>query len=372
MDNQFQVSILTCGVGNDLYASFGHIGVRVKGSDLGKDEVYNYGTFDYSDPDFYVKFTMGKLLYYISKSSFADFMYEYKEENRSVHEQVLAIPLEQKKAIQSYLENNLKPENRSYHYDFLFDNCATRIRDIFPATLGNNFYWGDILEGKKVSYRTVLNQYLANKNWERLGINLLLGSPVDSLMTDEGSMFLPDFLHQSLKGAVYNGQKIIEHENTLLEGGTIAPRTLNGPLWMMIGILILTILAFHIPAFQYLKPIIRFVLLFLSGLLGFFMLFMWLFTNHQSCAENYNVLWAFPINLFVAFIAHKKKIFLKVYGLAAISFLMVALIIHVIGIQKLPLIELSPLLLSLMYVYIDLYKRNISLTELPEMETSTQ
>lgn len=368
LNSNIQVSILTCGVGSDLYASFGHIGIRVKNQEFGTDEVYNYGTFDYSDPDFYIKFTRGKLLYFISKSSFSDFMEEYKEEKRSVVEQELNLRVDKELAIVDFLENNLKPQNRAYHYDFLFDNCATRIRDIFPEVLGKDFYWGDVLDSKRVSFRTVINQYLINKHWERLGIDLLLGSPVDKLMTDESSMFIPDFLHKGLKGAIYNNQKLITTENTLLQAGPSAPRTLDGPLWMTIGILILTILSFHVVAFQYLKPIIRFLLLFITGFLGFFMLFMWLFTNHQACSDNYNILWAFPLNLIIAFIAHKKKLFFKVYGLVGISLLMVALIIHVIGIQKLPLIELSPLLLSLMYVYIDLYKNNISLTKLSETE----
>lgn len=358
-DNDLQVSILTCGVGDDLYASFGHIGIRVKNSELGIDEVYNYGTFDYSDPDFYVKFTLGKLLYYLSKSSFNDFMADYEFEGRSVHEQVLQLSDEKEVAIVAFLQNNIMPENRAYHYDFMLDNCATRIRDIFPLILGPEFYWGDVLNGKQISYRTVLNQYLGNKHWERFGINLLLGNPVDVNMTDENSMFLPDFLREGLKTAYYKDHLIVGQENVLLENKIVESRTLNGPMWMMVGILILTILVFHVPAFNYLKPVIRFVLLLLTGLLGFFILFMWLVTNHQACNDNYNILWAFPPNLIIAFLAHKKVVFLKLYGLAAISFLMVALIIHVIGLQKLPLIELSPLLLSLMYIYIDMYKTNI-------------
>ena len=371
-ESNLNISILTCGAGSDLYSSFGHIGIRVQNKEFRTDEVYNYGTFDYSDPDFYVKFTRGKLLYYISKSSYSNFMYEYEQDKRSVVEQVLNLPDEKKVAALQYLENNLKPENKSYHYDFLYDNCATRIRDFFPQVLGDNFYWGDVLNNKNVSYRTAINQYLVTKNWERLGINLLLGSPVDSLMTDESSMFLPDFLHEGLKEALYNNQNIVASENKILESGPAPPRRLNGPLWMMIGILILTILSFHIPAFHYLKPILRFTLLFSSGLLGLFMLFMWFFTNHQACAENYNILWAFPPNLYVAFIAHKKRLPLKVYGLAAISFLMVALIIHVIGIQKMPLIETAPFLLSLMYVYIDLYKNNLSQAKLAPAEINQE
>lgn len=354
-----RLSILTCGVGEELYSSFGHSAIRIIDSARGTDEVYNYGTFDFSDPDFYSKFTLGKLLYYLDKSTYTDFLEEYIAEKRSVKEQVLDLPPDAKQKVYAFLEDNLKPENRAYHYDFLFDNCSTRIRDIFPKILGSEFFWGAILNNKKASYRSIINQYLADKHWERLGINLLLGSPVDSLMTDDGTMFLPDFVYKGFQNAGIGSYPVVKADIQLLKQGYVPQRRLNGPLWTMIGLLIVTILAFHLHAFRYLKPFMRFLLLFVSGLLGCFMLFMWLGTEHRACSGNYNILWALPPNLVIAFFAHKKSGLLKVYALAAISILMVGLLVHVIGLQKMPLIETAPFLLCLMYVYLDLYKNNI-------------
>jgi hypothetical protein len=357
--NGLRISILTCGVGEELYASFGHSAIRIIDSARGTDEVYNYGTFDFSDPDFYSKFTLGKLLYYLDKSTYTDFLAGYVEEKRSIKEQVLNLAPEPGKKIYAFLENNLKPENRAYHYDFLFDNCTTRIRDIFPKALGAEFFWGAILNNHKASYRSIINQYLADKHWERFGINLLLGSPVDSLMTDDGAMFLPDFLYKGFQNAGIGSLPVVKADIQTLKQGYIPQRKLNGPLWTMIGLLIITILSFHLRAFRYLKPVIRFLLLFASGLLGCFMLFMWIGTEHKACSENYNILWALPPNLIIAFAAHKKSGLLKIYALAAISILMVGLLVHVIGLQKMPLIEMAPFLLCLMYVYLDLYKNNI-------------
>lgn len=354
------ISILTCGAGEELYASFGHIGVRVRNSATGLDEVYNYGTFDFSDPDFYTKFTLGKLLYYLDKSSFGEFIGTYQEEKRTVDEQVLLLNEQDEKAIITYLENNLKPENRSYKYDFLFDNCATRIRDIFPKVLGPEFVYSDVLGGKRISYRTILNQYLINKHWERFGINLLLGSRVDSIMTNEGTMFLPDFLNKGIEGAGYKNDMFAKANIPLIrQKGTAPLHTFNGPFWMMTGILILVILAYHVNIFRYLKGTLNTGLLLLTGLLGLFMLFMWLCTNHQACAENYNILWAFPLNAVVAFMWSKPKKWLKMYALAGISLLIVALVVHAIGIQRMPLIELLPLFACMMYIYIDMYKRSV-------------
>jgi len=357
--SHLRISILTCGVGDELYSSFGHTGVRVIDNVHHTDDVYNYGTFDFGDPDFYKKFTLGKLPYYLDKGSYNDFMYGYIEEKRNVQEQVLNLSAAHKLKVLAYLENNMKPENRAYKYDFMWDNCCTRVRDIFPRVLGDEFYFGDILTGKKITYRNIINQYLIDKHWERFGINLLLGSRIDSTMSEDGVMFLPDFLHKGLEHAKYKNEHIVSSDKIILEHKHVYRSSLNGPLWMMIGILILTVLAFLIPAFRYLKSFMRFVLLFITGLLGLFILFMWLGTDNQGCADNYNILWALPLNAVVAFFAHKQNFWLRIYALAAISLLIVALIVHLIGFQQMPLIEISPLLLAMMYVYVDMYKRSV-------------
>src|SRR5690554_3803016 len=147
------ISLLTCGIGDELYSSFGHSAVRIIDHVKGTDEVYNYGTFNYADPNFYTRFTLGKLPYYLDKGTFEDFMYSYQQEKRSVKEQVFQLSLDQKLAIRDFLEQNYLPENRAYAYDFLFDNCSTRIRDLFTQALGPNFFWGEILNNKQVSYR---------------------------------------------------------------------------------------------------------------------------------------------------------------------------------------------------------------------------
>jgi len=357
--SHLRISILTCGVGDELYAAFGHTGVRIIDSVRHTDEVYNYGTFNFYDPDFYQKFMLGKLPYYLDKGPYNDFMSVYVEEKRGVREQVLNLNAKQKRAFVAYLEHNIQPEHKYYKYDFMWDNCCTRVRDIFPNVLGGEFYFGDILTQRKLSYRYIINYYLIDKHWERFGINLLLGSPIDTVMSEDGVMFLPDYLYKGLVHAKYRGQHIVQEDKVLLDYKHVETRSLDGPLWMMIGILVLTVLSFLVPAFRYLKSFIRFTLLFVTGLLGLFMLFMWLCTDNQGCSGNYNILWALPLNIVVAFLSHKRSPGLRIYALAAISFLIVALAVHLIGFQQMPLIELSPLLLALMYVYVDMYKRNV-------------
>src|ERR1043165_5799283 len=129
--SHLRVSLLTVGVGDEIYASFGHTGIRIVDSIAGTDIVYNWGTFDGFQKDFELKFMRGKLLYYCSSESYQHFIGTYIEEQRGVEEQEIFLNDIQKRQLQSFLNENLKEENRYYKYDFLYDNCATRPRDVF-------------------------------------------------------------------------------------------------------------------------------------------------------------------------------------------------------------------------------------------------
>ena len=126
---KLRISLLTCDPGEDLYTTFGHSAIRVIDSAEGSDRVYNYGTFDFSDPTaFYVKFIKGgkDLKYFLSVDDFPDFMREYEYYQRSVREQELNLNCGEKTRLKLALLNNAMGENKFYKYDFLFDNCSTR------------------------------------------------------------------------------------------------------------------------------------------------------------------------------------------------------------------------------------------------------
>lgn len=358
--DQTRISLLTCGVGDELYSSFGHTAIRYTDPAAGIDEVYNYGMFNFG-PDFLMQFTRGKLLYYVGTNNYLSFVDDYRYEQRSVVEQKLNLSREQKNKILSFLNNNLKPENKYYKYDFLYDNCATRVRDIFPAILGPGFSFGPSLpEGKKISFRKIINEYQRNNHWARLGINIVLGSRIDKVMTNEEAMFLPDMLLQGVATARLDGKDIVAGSpKQIVRGADRSALSPNGPMWVMIGLLLITLLIFFVRPLQVLKPLVSLLHLFLSGLLGVMLLFMWLGTDHQSCANNYNLLWALPFNLPFAFTIFKPRKWHKQYSLIAIVLLTLALMVHVIGIQVMALTELLPFFLCLLYVYLFVYKRAI-------------
>src|SRR5688500_1732759 len=116
-----RITLLTCGPGEELYSLFGHSALRVTDA-TGLDIIFNYGTFDFDDPQFYVKFVKGKLLYFVSTERFSDFRRSYQYENRSIIEQDLHLTCEERQRLFDALRINAREENKYYAYEFLFDN----------------------------------------------------------------------------------------------------------------------------------------------------------------------------------------------------------------------------------------------------------
>ncbi len=179
LSDSSRISLLTCSSGNELYSIFGHSAIRVSDPIRSLDIVFNYGTFDFYDPNFYPNFVRGHLNYILSVSPYREFKQSYVEEGRWIWEQRLNINLNEKQHLFDSLLINYRPENRYYPYDFFGDNCATRIRDIFVKRVSREitFDYSSFEKGK--SFRQLLMPNLARSQWAKLGINLLLGLPAD-------------------------------------------------------------------------------------------------------------------------------------------------------------------------------------------------
>lgn len=130
LSDSARISLLTCSPGNELYSVFGHSAIRVKDLPNKVDIVFNYGVFDFSDPNFYPNFVRGRMNYILAGNYYEDFYSSYVEENRSISEQVLNFSKEEKQHLLDSLFINYMPEHRYYRYDFFYDNCATRIRNV--------------------------------------------------------------------------------------------------------------------------------------------------------------------------------------------------------------------------------------------------
>lgn len=357
-----RVSMLTCGAGEELYSTYGHSAVRIIDSTTGTDKVYNYGTFNYGDPQFYWKFTRGKLPYYVTEDDFAYFMREYIIDKRSVMEQVLAVNTQEAYKIQSFLLNNIKEENKYYKYDFLFDNCSTRIRDLFQTTLGPELRYGRVIANDSVSFRTYLNYYERNLHWERFGINLLMSDLVDEKMTNEQSFFLPDFLMQGVGSAFLHGQPFVKETLQLAPAKQNFTQYVNQPKLILWGLLLLILfISFSKTGKKYLLYFDVFFFMIL-GLLGCFMLFMWFGTEHKVCAWNRNLLWAFPLHIGFAYLIARKSELIANYARYT-NYLVIASMFFGLVAKQEYIAEITPLLI-LIIMRMSTYTKGLRFTSM--------
>lgn len=311
-----RISLLTCAPGAELYSSFGHTAIRIQDSALHTDYVYNYGTFNFDQPNFYLKFIRGKLDFMLAIEPFEEFMYEYQYTQRSVSEQVLYLSDSDKIKVQDFLLHNYLPANRYYKYDFLYDNCATRIRDILFDKI-TTVSLTDRLVPEGTSFRDLLYDYLdkAGQPWSKLGIDILLGSRVDKKVDNATAMFLPDFLAAGITHAHNGGKPYEVSTHKIIDlPPAVAPSNKYLPLILFTIISALLLLVYYLGRHKTTLPLmLDSILLYLTGLMGVLLLFMWFATDHQACADNFNLLWAMPLNLIAGFFIWKKRSWLRKY-----------------------------------------------------------
>src|SRR5688572_22545933 len=216
LSSSAKVSVLTCTSGPDLYSLFGHSAIRFQDTIDGEwmDWVYNYGTFYFTD-DFYFKFAKGKLDYRLSKTCFHDFQHEYIETGRGITEQDLKFSREEKQRLFVLIEENYLPENREYRYDFFYDNCSTRIREIIKKASGDEVHFTYVFP-RQYTFREAIQNYLKYNQWGDFGIDLALGMPCDKIMENGDAMFLPDTLMKELSYASFSSDVLVAREEEIL------------------------------------------------------------------------------------------------------------------------------------------------------------
>lgn len=314
-----KISLLTCGPGEDLYSIFGHSGLRVKDSSSATDIVYNYGTFDFNE-DFYVKFVRGKLLYYVSPEKFNDFMDGYQMENRSVIEQALDLTCSEKIKLYAALRNNSLEQNKYYLYEFLSDNCSTRLREIVKHSTDDSIHIKNILPPNPPTFRDLLHVCLENggQYWSEFGIDLLLASRIDRKVRNEEAMFLPDYLMKGFDSAVIRNAPLTSGKRILLpaiNGGAAKNEFPITPLMATALLLIIGVglLFLKSPWAQKANDLFDNLFFFILGFIGCLILFMWFGTDHELCRDNYNLFWALPTHIVFAFLVYKKRTIVKKY-----------------------------------------------------------
>ncbi|GBU06781.1 membrane protein [Bacteroidales bacterium] len=307
---------------NEVYTVYGHTAIRVKQASQQVDMVFNYGTFDFNKPNFIFLFLRGHTDYFLSASSFQAFEHAYMSEGAVVEEQILRLSELAKKELFDFLLNTLEPQNREYRYNFLFDNCTTRPRDLIERYAYDLQYAQDIAyernsstEGK--TFRQLIHECTDNFPWMTFGIDLIIGKGADSIIDLRQQMFLPLYLMNGLNEASVLDDSL-GRLPLVLASQTIIPASMQevevDAGWlksspMRLGIILLIhSLVFVVCGLVWKKKFrFFFSLLFLeAALAGCILAFISLASEHPCVSPNLNLLWLHPIH-FIAVVGYFQK-----------------------------------------------------------------
>ncbi len=302
LSKEADIHIVTCGpYQGELYSAFGHNAIRVKDPSQDIDRIYNYGVFNFNQPNFYLNFAKGYLYYRLAVMPYKPFKNNYISEKRYIHEQVLNLTNDQKQRLFNFLQWNAKPENRHYYYDYFYDNCATRIRDAVKKTFGDTVTFDGSYVQKDSTIRELCDLYLEHQPWGDFGIDLALGLPMDKVLTPYQYMFLPEYIESGFDHAyiLRNGQQkpLVEEKIITYKGEkrdfdkTFFTPTITFSLVLLLGLFVSYI------GYKKNRSMFWFdsIVLSLIGLLGWNFLGLWFLTDHEAAARNMHLLWAIPV-----------------------------------------------------------------------------
>ncbi len=296
LSDKASVSILTCETGNEIYSLFGHTAIRIKDPVTMLDVVYNYGAFDFSTPNFGLRFSRGDLQYFVTAENYNDFLLQYYVEKRSVYEQELNLTANQKNQLFNTLNEVMQSDARFYTYKFIDRNCTNMAVDDLNDVLGGKVIVKRNIDGS--SYRDIIFPYFDEHFYEQWGISILFGTKTDQIAT---TLFLPSEFMHSLSVTKYKGEKIASEAKTILN----FPKQPKAPsIWNNVYtylILITLVLVFNK------KKWVRAAYFVIIGLLGLFFIWAMLYSLHAELKSNYNLLLFNPLLIVLAYLIYRPN-----------------------------------------------------------------
>lgn len=297
-DDSLYVALLTCDPGTDAYKLFGHTAIRVQNRNNPEaDFSFNYGIFDFRMEDFIYRFVIGETDYWLDAEPMWRFLDRYSEEGIRIYEQELNISSDQKARLTQMLLINALPDNRVYRYNFLYDNCTTRARDIIQRALGADNIKCKA-KGLGLTYRDILHIYTKSSPWTEFGIDMVLGCEVDRQADARAGEFIPA-VYMNDADSTYiigeNGELKPFVKNTIVyEPAGQHLQIPDFPLSPVATFWIVFALVLAINVFDcYRKKLSLWVdvsLLLLQGIAGTVVAFLFFFSDHPAVDTNWLVI----------------------------------------------------------------------------------
>ncbi len=330
-EDSVHVSLVTFYPGSEPHNIWGHSEIRVQQGPV--DVYFNYGVFDFQAPAFMWRFMLGQTDYLCQPVPRAYAMLGM--ENRRMVEQELNLPQDKAIMVRDFLWNNAQPENRTYRYKFLSDNCSTRPRDIIEMAAGEGLRY-PAMSDSTVTYRDILAHYCRNYAWERFGIDLVLGWNVDTVLDQRATMFIPMLLMDAVAGATITTDstttRLVKATTVPIDKsteGNVRPPTpwYLSPMTVAVLVLALTLMVTWRDWRRH--DVARWfdtILFSAGGLAGCLLFFLIFFSTHEATSPNINIAWLNPLLLLLAILPWFKKTRNAARWLHALNALVVALL----------------------------------------------
>ena len=318
--DRIQISLLTCSPGKEVWAQYGHTAIRYYDKESGEDLAINYGIFSLDQTYFIPRFVLGMTDYRMGVQPMDMFLAQYSYEGRGVIEQVLNLSAEDKEVIYKALQENMKPENVVYRYNYFFDNCTTRARDMLVNHLHGKVVYPPAEED--ATFRSMIHKWNNKYEWSQFGEDLLLGVNADRKTTKSEQQFLPENLRSDFDKARYNGKPLVKETNVLLDAETEVAEPAF-PLSPLSIALIFAVISLVMMLFSYRRQQVYWAwdlaLMLTSGLMGI-IFFIMIFSQHPCVSLNFILLFFNPLPLFFLYSTIKKKkiIWWKIWGVLII------------------------------------------------------
>ena len=318
--DRIQISLLTCSPGKEVWAQYGHTAIRYYDKESGEDLAINYGIFSLDQTYFIPRFVLGMTDYRMGVQPMDMFLAQYSYEGRGVVEQVLNLSAEDKEVIYKALQENMKPENVVYRYNYFFDNCTTRARDMLVNHLHGKVVYPPAEED--ATFRSMIHKWNNKYEWSQFGEDLLLGVNADRKTTKSEQQFLPENLRSDFDKARYNGKPLVKETNVLLDAETEVAEPVF-PLSPLSIALIFAVISLVMMLFSYRRQQVYWAwdlaLMLTSGLMGI-IFFVMIFSQHPCVSLNFILLFFNPLPLFFLYSTIKKKkvIWWKIWGVLII------------------------------------------------------
>ncbi len=300
----FRFSLLTCGAHEEVYSLYGHSAIRFENLETGEDLVVNYGVFDFHKPYFVLRFVFGLTDYQMGITTFENFLREYQYYHSSVTQQELDLTASEKAAILYALQQNALPQNIVYRYNYFYDNCTTRARDMLTQHLDGTVHYPAVTDST-LTYREMVHQCTEGHPWLQTGIDLLLGVGADRPTSGAEQQFLPAHLmHDFSSAEVWRSdgsrRQLVLRTTPLLESGPQA-RSKEFPLSPEATFGLFFVLTVAITVMEIFRRRVMYLydllLMLLTGVAGI-IIFAMLFSQHPTVRVNLHLLMLNPLPLF--------------------------------------------------------------------------